>query len=297
MNNNLSKILSDHLQNDQDNAIRVQSNSLRLRKSAGSAQKFAFTLSDIKEKFGSVDNLLHELPQKGFTNGVQFTLIKLYTKDGKTTYRTFEQITEDLKPREMNPNPPTSSQPVKPAATYPVQEPSNYGFGYLGAPDVLNKFVEAERGRDWKERFEEQAEKYKNLNTDHRILKEKYGALEIKLATIEDRHKLELERSEMNKKSFLDSEGGSKFMDTLGAVLTPAIEAVAKKGLAPSAASPTLGSPQIEVSPVKQMAIDGIQSPTFSDEQTNVVNYIINNWEKDFIENILALIKQRENEN
>ncbi|MDB0611758.1 hypothetical protein PL371_07730 [Tenacibaculum maritimum] len=294
MNNNLIKILSDHLQADVNNAVRVRSNELRLKKSGGSAHKFAFTLSDINGIFENVDNLLIELPKKGFTSNVQFTLIKLYTNEqGKTSYRKFEEITEDLIETTMNntstPTPVQSQQQVI-TQTNPYQ---NFGMA-LGAPaEFINKMVEAERGKDYKKTAEELEEKLKNSLSENRILKEQNSSLEIKIATQKERAEIQRERDKMDQKSFLDSDGGAKVLETLGAIIPKAMEAFANKGAAPVQAA-SLASPEIEVLPVKKMAIEKIQSQNFSDEQTSVVNYILDNWEKEFIENIISLINKRE---
>lgn len=294
MNNNLIKILSDHLQADVNNAVRVRSNELRLKKSGGSAHKFAFTLSDINGIFENVDNLLIELPKKGFTSNVQFTLIKLYTNEqGKTSYRKFEEITENLTETTMNntsTTTPVQSQQQVITQTNPYQ---NFGMA-LGAPaEFINKMVEAERGKDYKKTAEELEEKLKNSLSENRILKEQNSSLEIKIATQKERAEIQRERDKMDQKGFLDSDGGAKVLETLGAIIPKAMEAFANKGAAPVQAA-SLASPEIEVSPVKKMAIEKIQSQNFSDEQTSVVNYILDNWEKEFIENIISLINKRE---
>lgn len=294
MNNNLIKILSDHLQADVNNAVRVRSNELRLKKSGGSAHKFAFTLSDINGIFENVDNLLIELPKKGFTSNVQFTLIKLYTNEqGKTSYRKFEEITEDLTETTMNntstPTPVQSQQQVI-TPTNPYQ---NFGMALNAPAEFINKMVEAERGKDYKKTAEELEEKLKNSLSENRILREQNSSLEIKIATQKERAEIQRERDKMDQKGFLDSNGGAKVLETLGAIIPKAMEAFANKGAAPVQAA-SLASPEIEVSPVKKMAIEKIQSQNFSDEQTSVVNYILDNWEKEFIENIISLINKRE---
>ena len=43
------------------------------------------------------------------------------------------------------------------------------------------------------------------------------------------------------------------------------------------------------------MAIQIIQSQNFSEDQTNIVNYILTNWQPDLIQGIQDLIYKREN--
>ena len=69
--NNLLEVLSNHLQADQNNAVRIQNQNSRLSKGTGANNKFAFTYNDIIEKFESVDNLLNQLPGKGFNENVE----------------------------------------------------------------------------------------------------------------------------------------------------------------------------------------------------------------------------------
>ena len=61
------------------------------------------------------------------------------------------------------------------------------------------------------------------------------------------------------------------------------------------ATTATLAAPEIEMSAIKKMAVQSIQADEFSDKQTELLLYVINNWEKDFIDSIVTLIKKREN--
>lgn len=293
MNHNLTTTLSQHLQADSDNAIRIQSGNRRLKKRQGS-QKFAFTLDDIDKQFGGIDNLLVKLPQNGFETDVQFTLVKMYTKNNKTTYRTFEEITQDLTTAAPTMNTPTPSTNPIPQAPKEVAPPAqNFGLGYLGAPELIGKMVEAERGKDYKKTCEDLEEKLKNANSEIRVLKETNSSLEIKIATAKERAEIDRERDKLNQKSFLDSEGGAKLLETLGAIIPKALDAFAAK-TNPVSIPSQLGNPIVAVSPIKEMAIEKIQSPNFSDEQTGVIHYILENWEQGFIEQIMALINKKE---
>ena len=136
----------------------------------------------------------------------------------------------------------------------------------------------------------------KNLNANKipRILKEKLAALEIKLATVKDKSDLERERDKLDRKGFLETEAGNTMMETLGKIIPKVIESVTQpNGTIPQTPN-VLGTPGIEVSEIKSMVIKKIQSQSFSDDQTNLLNYILDNWEQNFIEGIMNLINKRE---
>ncbi|WP_299135255.1 hypothetical protein [uncultured Tenacibaculum sp.] len=295
MNNSLSKILSDHLQAENNNAVRVQNESSRLSKGAGAINKFAFTLQDVIHKFGSVDNLLDELPGKGFTSGVKFTLVKIYSKNNKSTSHTLQEITKDLTEKAMKDTPITSSPQQHQQQNFTQPSYPNFGLGnVLGAPELINNMVEAKRSKDYQKRAEQAEEKLKDANSENRILKEKLAALEIKLATVKDRSDLERERDKLDRKGFLETEAGNTMMETLGKIIPKVIESVTQPNGTMQQAPQVLGNPGIEVSDIKSMVIEKIQSQTFSDEQTNLINYILDNWEQNFVEGIMNLINKRE---
>ncbi len=290
---NLLKVLSNHLQADNSNAVRVSCNNSRLSKGPGANNKFAFTLDDIIEKFGSVDSLLNELPTKGFATNVKFTLVKIYTNNGKSTYRTFDEITENLTKEIMQTqNTQHSFQPKENPVPVNHSNHVNYGLGAaLAAPEVINSMVEAGRSSDYKKRAEEAEEKLKDANSENRILREELAALKLKLNTAEDRAELQRKKEELDRKSFWEGDTGQTVMETLGGIITKGMEMVAPPVNTPAQ---TLAAAQIQLSEVKSMVIEKIKSSSFSDQQTNLINYILHNWEKEFIEEIKVLINKRE---
>ncbi|WP_407324281.1 hypothetical protein R5O24_07745 [Tenacibaculum maritimum] len=286
--NNLSKVLSSHLQANDSNAVRISSHNSRLSKGARANNKFAFTFNDIIEKFGGVDNLLDELPTKGFTN-VKFTLVKIYSSNGKSTYHKVNEITKNLTEKEMNP----STQHIPQPPLYNGTQ-NNYGLGAaLAAPEVINSMVEAGRSSDYKKRAEDAEEKLKDANSENRILREELASLKIKLATAEDRAELQRKQDRLDQKSFWEGDTGQTVMETLGGIITKGMEMVTPPINTPTP-TPTLGASQIQLSEVKTMVIESVKSSNFSDQQANIINYILQNWEKEFIETIMELIKQRE---
>lgn len=287
MSNPLAEILSDHLQADSNNTIRVQSNSLRLKKSAGSANKFVFSLEDITQKFGSIDKLLAVLPQKGFTDKVQFTLVKIYITNGKTSYHTVKEITRDLTEKIMNTTPVTQTHQA------PIPQQNVFGLGSLAAPELISKMVEAERGKDYKQRAEKSEEELKNAHSKIRILEEKNSSLELKIATVKEHAEIQRQKDALDKKSFLDTETGTTIIETLAGLIPKGIEALANKQ-APVQIQTPLAGPGSHVSEIKKTVIHKVQAQNFSDKQTGMLNYILDNWQQDFIEPIMQLIKKRE---
>ncbi len=288
MSNQLAEILSDHLQADCNNTIRVQSNSLRLKKSAGSANKFVFSLEDIIQKFGSIDHLLAALPQKGFTDKVKFTLVKIYISNNKTSYHTVKEITRDLTEKIMETNPVTQTHQAP-----PIPQQNVFGLGSLAAPELISKMVEAERGKDYKQRAEKSEEELKNAHSKIRILEEKNSSLELKIATVKEHAEIQRQKDALDKKSFLDTETGSTIIETLAGLIPKGIEAFANKQ-APVQMQTPLAGPGPQVSEIKKTVIHKVQAQNFSDKQTGMLNYILDNWQQDFIEPIMELIKKRE---
>ncbi|MFL0063732.1 hypothetical protein [Tenacibaculum maritimum] len=289
MNKELIKTLSTHLKAHKDNAVRVISNGQRLKKNDESVNKYAFTDADIQGRFESIDNFLITLYKKGFTDNVEFLLVKMYSdKTHNTRYRNFNKITVDLTENTMQNSPITLSNQQQ---TMQNSLPQNLGMGYLGAPELINKMVEAERGKDYKKTAEVLEEQLKDATSKIRILEEKNSSLEIKIATQKERSEIQRERDKLNQKGFLDSDAGNTVMETLGGMIPQVLEIFKPVAQAPNVA---LASPEITVSAIKKTVIEKIQSQAFSDEQTSIINYILDNWQKEFIENIVALINKRE---
>ncbi len=114
------------------------------------------------------------------------------------------------------------------------------------------------------------------------------------MATVKDRSDLERERDKLDRKGFLETEAGNTMMETLGKIIPKVIESVTQPNGTMQQAPQVLGNPGVEVSEIKSMVIEKIQSQTFSDDQTDLINYILDNWEQKFIEGIMNLINKRE---
>ncbi len=298
--NNLSKIVTQHLLANSNNAIRVsvlKEKKMKLTKGSGSKHKFAFTLNDIAQRFSGVDNFLEKLPEKGFTGQVDFELVRVYEKQGKYTYNIVDKITQEL-PIMNNPTPGTvatsassvnhsqhMAPPVLAGAT--IQ-----GYNALAAPEMIGHLVESQRSSDHKRRAEDLEEKLKDLREQNRNLNREVFELKLDLKTIQKEHAIDIKKLEMEKTSFLDTKGGAAISETLGAALPKLMDMFSAKQGATTA---TLAAPEIEMSAIKKMAVQSIQADEFSDKQTELLLYVINNWEKDFIDSIVTLIKKREN--
>lgn len=277
MNNKLHDLLQTHLKTTVNHVVKVNSKGLKLIKSA-SKRKYVFSLEDIEQKYNSIANFLEILPQKGFASSVEFTLQKIYTKNGKTTYHTIQKITEDLQTQDMS----ATQQPFTPPQTITANN-------FLGAPELMAKMVQAERSADYKEQVGELKETVKDLRSRNRVLEEKNSSLTIKLETAKERSELRVERELLNKKSFLETPAFEKTMETLGSMIPKALEVANAKNMANAS---QLGNPNI--SPIKKAFFDKVNTANIEDEKIMFFNYLLDNWDKTLIQQVAQIIEKKE---
>ncbi|CAM1355853.1 hypothetical protein [Tenacibaculum halocynthiae] len=288
-NQKLVEVLKAHLNGTSSNAvhaIKVACNGIKLAKKSGT-RRFAFTKNDIEQKYATLPAFLEELPVKGFKENVQFTLLKMYTRDNKTTYHTVAQLTENLTAENMESKSPTMNHYSTPT---PQMVPQG-GMNFLGAPEFMNKMVDADRVNDYKKRLSDLEEDLKNLRSDNRGLREKNNSLEIQLATSKDREELRIERVKMDVKGWHESPAFDKTMEALGGIIPKVLEVVQSKNQVPA----QLGNPNLTLSPTKQGFLEKIQSESITDQQIGLFNYLLSNWNKNFVDSVLALIEKKEN--
>jgi len=276
VNNKLQDLLKNHLNTASNHVVKVNSNGLKLIKSA-SKRKYVFSLEDIEQKYTSVANFLQVLPQKGFKTNVVFTLQKTYTKNGKTTYHTTQKITEDLHLQDMS----ATQQPMTQSLT---------ATNFLGAPELMAKMVQAERSADYKEQIGELKETVKDLRSRNRVLEEKNSALTIKLETAKERTELRIEREILKKKSFLETPAFEKTMETLGGMIPKVLEMSSANAMANA---PQLGNPNI--TPIKKAFFQKINNSNIEDEKIMFFNYLLDNWEETLIQQVAQIIEKKEN--
>lgn len=276
--------IKDHLSKSTRNFITVQNGTKRLKKDAFH-NKFLWSEKDVEENFGSVEELLKQLPSHGFGSE---SLLLLRTKYSNNNYIDKGQFTLKLKdealvkPIEKEKNVQMTShdqiqkqdqshQPNNPAhiSTPPSVQPQ-YGLGFT--PVATNEWtdlkVKEQRYFDIETKNRELLTELQDAKSENRILKEDNASLNRKLDTIEDRHSLALEREALGKKSFLDSESGQKAIEALGAALPMLLERKA-------VAAPMLGNPHASLSQTKQQFIQMISQDQVSDEQIIMLYHIM----------------------
>ncbi len=282
MNHELEHRLKTHLLQGENHIVKVQSQGIKLVKTTG-AQKYAFSLSEITQKYDSIAGFLKQLPEKGFEKQVIFTLQKTYGSADKITYHTSEILTHDLTTIAMD-SPYYNNTP---------SAPNNALNTFLGAPELMAKMVDAERAADYREQLQEIKENVKELRSKNRMLTEQNNTLTIKLETAKEREELSVDRALLKKRSFLETPAFEKTMETLGGFLPKVLEAATKNELPITESA--LGTP---LPAVKKAFVKKIASNKVSEEQILFFNYLLDYWKKDLIQYVAAHIEQKqENEN
>ncbi|TCP22391.1 hypothetical protein EV195_11240 [Tenacibaculum skagerrakense] len=279
MRNELLNILTDHLTASSTHVVKIEKDGSKLVKT-GSKRRYAFSLEDIVQKYGSIAHFLEALPEKGFDKQVVFTLQKVYGSATKTTYHLVNRITEDLIVNDMNEQEYIGS-------AVPM---NNNTSNFLGTPELVAKMVEAERSADYKEQVQELKERVKDLRSKNRSLEEKNNSLTLKLDTAKEREELRVERELLKKKSFLETPAFEKTMETLGGMIPKVLEVAGANGVI---AQTGLSSPNI--SQVHKAFIQKLSTMGVSDEQILFFNYLLDNWKEDLIAYTANYIEEKEN--
>ncbi|GET48837.1 hypothetical protein RCZ02_16680 [Capnocytophaga felis] len=261
--------LQGFLTENKQNVVSVTQGSRRLSKNT--APKYAFTLADIQNIFGGLDNFLKELPKQGFQNGTTITLRKMYGFGASATYKNIEEITLNFTPKEETqqniPTMPISQdipqQPAPPVYQPPMLAAPAMGFVQVTQNDLVRNEVIRERFEDLKKENAKLDEELKDAKSEIRQLKDENFSLRLKLDTSEEKHQVDLKRQELDKKGFWESEAGSNIVGALGQVLPMVAERMMQSpatGMVPALAMPS-------VSEIKQQFINIISDPNVTDEQ------------------------------
>ncbi len=281
MKNKLVNILTDHLTASPQHVVKIEKDGSKLAKK-GSKRRYAFSLEEIVQKYGSIANFLQALPEKGFDTQVVFTLQKIYGSPTKTTYHLVQRITEDLIVTDMNEQEYRGTE-----GAMPITSNTHH---FLGTPELVAKMVEAERSADYKEQVQELKERVKDLRSRNRSLEEKNSSLKLKLDTAKEREELRVERELLKKKSFLETPAFEKTMETLGGMIPKVLEvAGANHGTSPQTG---LSSPNI--SQVHKAFIQKLSTHGASDEQILFFNYLLDHWKEDLIAYTANYIEEKE---
>ncbi|TDQ22751.1 hypothetical protein [Tenacibaculum caenipelagi] len=251
--------------------ITDKENGLRLKKDSAS-MRYAYSLQDINEIFGSIDHFLSHLAEQGFQN-TTFLFQRTYGAPNKITYHHPKEVTVN-----MNTNHSNTAQHASIAAPNPTPTPIHTPE-FLGNPlqnnalpmQYLGAFVESERSSDYKRRISELEEDNKDYRSKIRRLEEENHSLKLKVDTSEERADLKVQKELLEKKGFLESDGFQRLSEGLGAILPQVVPALLNKGAAPA----QLGSPVENLSPMKAHSIEMIKN--ISEEDAGFVAYVLQN--------------------
>ncbi|UOB18589.1 hypothetical protein [Abyssalbus ytuae] len=274
--------IKQHLEASKNHFITIiNTDNKRLGKDT-SFNKFLWSKEDINSSSGTIDNFLKSLPQKGIKSGSK---LHLRVTHGNT-FRTIGEVNLLFKdspqqtPEKTNQSPMSTGfnnnqqqkQENNPAPVYPsLGSPmQNIGLGFTPVPisEYTDLKVLSQRYEDVKTKLKETVQELLDAKSELRIANEKNSSLQLKLDTVEAKHSIEIDRKEMEKKSFLDSEAGLKAMEALGAAL-PAI--LSRQQPAVSVGQ-GMGNPYQGISEIKQHFIDAIaKDQEINDEHLNII--------------------------
>lgn len=273
---NVVQKIQEFLSKSAENVISVTQGTVRLSKNE--LPKYAFSLSDIERLYGSVQGLIQQLPEKGFTSDVKVDLKKIYGKGADSSQRIFQTLTINFKSKNtenqtvMNniTTPQPTSVPQNPFGLGTPQQLLQLGYTMIPQTDVISAKVREERYDDIKRERDQLLEDKKDLKSEIRTLKEQNASLKLDLSIAEKKHELNLKEELLNKKSWVESPAMEKFGEALG-VIAPVV--VQKMMNAPVPAG--LGNPTL--SEIKQHFIAYISSPNVTDEQIEFLFNQLNN--------------------
>ena len=262
--------------------VSDKENGLRLKKD-NALMRYAYSLQDITESFGTIDNFLSHLVEQGFRN-TTFLFQRTYGSPEKATYHNPKEVTANLQEQintslAMSSDIPTHTpSPTPPQAQMPAHFLATPSTGanpvhYLGA------LVDSERVGDYKKRISDLEEDNKDYRSKIRRLEEENASYKIAAATAEQNYDLKLKQALLEKKGFFESEGVQKIGETLAGLAGQALPYFMNKGAAPTTA---LGAPTENLSPMKAQAIEMLKQG--SDENAGFVAYVLQNMSDGLVE-------------
>lgn len=249
--------------------ISDKNKGLRLKKETALAMRYAYSYNDIINEFGTIDNLLNELPQQGFENAT-FLFQKTYGTIKNTTYHTIN---------------------IKNVMFKNNSNTQTYNTNFLGGSEVgnnmqfLGALVESERAGDYKKQNLELEERIKDYRSENRTLREDNHRLKLKLETSEERAELKLQTELLNRKGLLESEGAQKALEGLGAILPQVVPAI----LNGSNSAAQLGGVTEELSPIKSQTIELLKHK--EDKEVAFLAFVMQNNSSELMEVISNYIQ------
>lgn len=278
-----------------DHIVKVTDivNNRRLKKNSNEL-RYAYSYNDIKNQFGSIDNFINFLIDQGFTE-TRFLIQKIYGTTQKITYHTMKDIVVTLDKNTMQvPKTPVPQLP-KEEVQMSMQTPHATMLGNpttgLGSLEFLGAYVQAERAKDYQKRVLELEEELRESRSKRRILEEENHSLKLKVATSEERAKLDVQTQLLEKRSFWESQGFEKISEGLGAVLPHLIQAAAKPETAGVATQ--LGAPDVSLTAMQQQAVEYIKN---SDEKyATLFLYLMQNYSDELAEVLTNYVENQDN--
>ncbi len=264
MREKIEKIAS-FLKQDSRSVITVIFNGRKLAKPT-KTMKYAFSESDILETYGSIENFINKLPDKGFGDGTNVVLRKCYGD----SYHNLEKvelifnevnnvmannIEAPVQPISVASVPQSYVQPQSPAMAMP-----SVGMGYASVPqnEWLDTKVKEQRFNEIEFQLKKVQEELLDAKSKLRVAEEQKNNLQLKLDTAKERHELNLEKALRDKKGFFETPSGEKVMEVVGMAM-PQLLAMATK-------TPAVGMGTPNLSQAKQQLISVIQQDFVTDE-------------------------------
>ncbi|MBE7671561.1 hypothetical protein F7649_10600 [Tenacibaculum piscium] len=284
---NLSKEITLHL-NKPNHAIIVSDNENRTiqRKGVAHNKKF-FSLEDIQNLHGSVDEFLKYLQQKDFSE-TTFSFYRIYGNGAKKVgindiiinlqeFSEKDEKDEKDEKSEFSENQNNQSimkSPKKNKKEQQQQQNSNINFLAGNNMDnqnmqFLGAMVESQRAGDYKRQAEELREENKDNRSKIRRLEEENHKLKLKVETSEERAELKIQQKILEKQSIFESAGFQKVAESLGGLL-PLLPSLLNKGAVPA----QLGG-DTNLSAMQNQAIEMIK--VNNDKTASLVLYIAQN--------------------
>ncbi len=266
---------------DIDTGNRLEKNTKNMR--------FAYSIDDINEEFGGIDELVEELKNRGFGN-TKFLFQRTYGTPNKATYHTMKEVTKNLqktKKKDLvtqdNAMPTQTEKPLTPQGVDFLAGANLTGTNplhYLGA------LVESQRAGDYRKRIIELEDLLRDEKSKARQLQEENHSLKLKVETVEEKADLKVKRELLEKESILEKPGTQKVLESIGSMLPHFATMISQK----STPTPALNAPNL--SPMQQQAFDLIRQA--NNEQASLVIYILSHYNEKLVSLITEYIKKKQ---
>lgn len=215
--------IEQHLRSSTSNSIQVVNGGTKLAKTNTTHRRFSWGIDDVIEDSGSVGAFIESLKTRGFGTGSQLELKKKNGSSDKLESSIDLKFTSDeqQKPTISNNNQQVMQQPQQQSMPMAMAAP-NMGYQMQQNGNILVTQSEWLSTKIKEERYNEVADQLRttkgdleDVKSELRTVKEAKSSLERKLETIADRHLLEIERIQADKKTIMDTETGKEIVKAL----------------------------------------------------------------------------------